>query len=192
MSLSSGGFADFKDFGEAQLSDLRTFACFFALAIQAAEQPHWLSMLGATGNGKTHLAKLLYRVAKSRTPPASIVPGRVKYPWETLIDGARCQFIDWRTFCGKLLDKQWHLLDEVCDAWFVVLDDIGTEHDPSGVLKNALDRILNSRIGMWTVITSNLFYDQIAEKLDVRIASRMRRCGSVVVETNATDFVLRG
>lgn len=153
--------------------------------------PYWLTFLGATGNGKTMLAKSIFNRAKKVTIPCSIVPGRTKYPWESLIPGMRVQWVDWRKLCDDLNNGQWHRIDEICDAWFVVLDDIGTEYDPKGMLKNKLDRILNSRIGMWTVITSNLFYDQIADKLDVRIASRMKRAGSIVVETNTTDYVLR-
>ncbi len=39
----------------------------------------------------------------------------------------------------------------------------------------SLDELLNARLGKWTVITSNLNIGQIAERLDVRISSRLMR-----------------
>lgn len=181
----------FETLGDPHLETLLMATVGFCFNLDDERTPHWQTFLGATGNGKTYLARQIYQFAKRHPAPRSAVPSRTKYPWESLIDGMRVQWVDWRKLCDDLNNGQWHRVDEICDAWFVVLDDIGTEYDPKGMLKNKLDRILNSRLGMWTVITSNLFYDQIATQLDVRIASRMKRSGSVVVETNTLDYALR-
>lgn len=98
---------------------------------------------------------------------------------------------DWRKFCNDIRCGQWDLAADLCDEWFVVLDDIATEHDPSGFIASKLDLIANARRQKWTLITVNLRLNEIAEKLDPRIASRMLRDNGVVYEINTTDYALR-
>lgn len=82
-------------------------------------------------------------------------------------------------------------MDDLIDVDFLGIDDMGAEYDPSGFIKSGLDRLLNSRRGKWTVITSNLTKKEIGEKLDTRILSRLFREGGVVVESNLTDYEIR-
>lgn len=163
-------------------------------------KPYWLSLCGGTGNGKTHLAKRAYRWIKvnCRAPVAGLdtgscivdIEGKDKHPWEKWISPVT--FIDWRRLCGTLRSGDFSEIEFLSDAWFVVLDDIATEHDPSGFIASTLDRIVNSRLRKWTMITCNLSLEQIAEKLDVRIASRMQRDNSKVIEVDVMDYTLRG
>ena len=61
----------------------------------------------------------------------------------------------------------------------------------SDMIRASLYDLLNSRLGRWTVITSNVNLQGIAEDIDGRIASRMIRGGSVVVEVDdARDYPL--
>lgn len=117
------------------------------------------------------------------------IPGRQKYPWEEW--ATKTVFIDWRKLCSRLRSGGWDELNWIEDTWLVVLDDIGTEYDPHGAMLSALDRIINGRLRKWTVITSNFSMEQIAEKLDVRIASRMKRDGAKILEIDAMDYALR-
>lgn len=108
------------------------------------------------------------------------------------ITGNTGQFCSWRKTCSDLKQGDYGLIDDLSEDWLVVLDDIGTAHDPSGFITASLDRILNSRLRKWTVITCNFLLKDIAERMDVRIASRMLRDDSVVVELDGVlDFNTR-
>lgn len=108
------------------------------------------------------------------------------------IVGNSGQFCCWRKVASDLKGGSYGLIEDLSDDWFVVLDDIGTAHDPSGFIASALDRILNSRLRRWTVITCNLSLKEIAAKIDARIASRMIRDDSVVIElAGLPDFNTR-
>ena len=72
-----------------------------------------------------------------------------------------------------------------------MIDDLGAVRDPTGFMADNYLRILNKRLGMRTVITCNLMADQIAETIDARIASRLFRNGSRVVQTEAQDYCMR-
>ena len=76
----------------------------------------------------------------------------------------------------------------VCDDWFVALDDIGAERT-SDFSVSKLDQIIDARLGKWTVITCNFTREQIAEHMDVRIASRLGRGKNVIVDNiNVLDY----
>lgn len=153
-------------------------------------RPHWLCLLGNSGIGKTHLAREVYRhfMDYSRFE-LSLDAERYR------IDGNTGQYVDWRKFASELRGGSFGRLEDIERDWFVVLDDIGSEHDPSGFIASVLDRICNSRSDItrpkWTLITCNLGLSQIAEKIDTRIADRMLRNGSVVIETNLESWALR-
>ncbi len=69
----------------------------------------------------------------------------------------------------------------VCNDWFVALDDIGAEK-ASDFSVSKLDQIVDARLGKWTVITCNFTRQQIADQMDVRIASRLGRGNNVIVD----------
>lgn len=73
---------------------------------------------------------------------------------------------------------------------FLVLDEVFAERDTTGFATEHLTTLLCSRVGRWTVITSNLGLAEI-QKYDMRLASRMIRGGSMVVEVNTKDFSSR-
>lgn len=107
---------------------------------------------------------------------------------DCVLDG---KFIDWRAQVENFQKGIYSEIEDMCDFDFLVLDDIGSEHDPSGIGKAKLDRILNARLGKTTVITSNLLLDQIQAKIDARVSSRLIRNDSTVVELIVDDFNLR-
>lgn len=106
------------------------------------------------------------------------------------ITGNTGQFCDWRTFCKDIRCGAYGRIDDLEEDSFVVLDDIGTEHDPTGFIASTLDRVCNARLRKWTLITCNLSLAQIAERIDTRIADRMVRDGSEVYESNLQSFAL--
>ncbi len=105
--------------------------------------------------------------------------------------GQRGQFVDWRKLCATVREGSWGWVDDICEDGFIILDDIGSEYDKNGFISSLLDRVLNARIRKWTLITCNLPLDEIAERMDARIASRMIRDGNIVVDCDTTDYALR-
>lgn len=167
---------------ERLLKAVASFACDIN-----ATRPYWLSVIGESGIGKSHLAKAVYKTFVETTS------FDLDYdPIDNRIFGNRGQFVDWRELCSTVRSGGgWGWVEDICTDDFAVLDDIGVEHDPSGFIASITDRIINARMGKWTFITCNLPLSEIASKLDVRIASRMVRDGNKVIESTAKDFSLR-
>jgi DNA replication protein DnaC len=90
-------------------------------------------------------------------------------------------FIGWRKVVDHLRDGDYGIIDAVCNDWFVVLDDIGAER-ASDFSVSKLDQVVDARLGKWTVVTCNFSREEIAEHMDVRIASRLGRGKNVIVD----------
>lgn len=166
-------------------SDLFDRVAQFASEINFGK-PRWLTLCGLSGIGKTMLAREVWRhfMEHSRFEIGLDV-------MEQCVTGNTGQFCDWRGFCKDVRSGCFGRIDDLIEDHFVVLDDIGTEHDPNGFIASTLDRICNSRQRKWTLITCNLSLHQIAEKIDPRIADRMMRHGSEVFESSLESFALQ-
>ncbi len=147
--------------------------------------PRWLVLAGKSGTGKTHLARCIYQWFRSHLWRTSYVttPGHIASR-----DG---NFYLWPSCVDRLRAGRYSLLDGMTEDWFCVVDDIGSERDPSGFSPDNLLKVLNGREKKWTVVTSNLTVSQIGEKMDNRIASRLIRNHSVVVDCCTKDWGLR-
>lgn len=141
-------------------------------------EKHWLSLIGSCGTGKTFLAGEMTKWAfrSILNEHERLKSGVVKFFWPRLLSDLREQ-------------KYW-LVNEIRDANWVMIDEIVIEHDPSGFAKDKLCEILSSRVGRWTVLTSNLSLERLGE-LDTRIPSRMVRDDSTVIDCTTTDYALR-
>lgn len=172
---------------ESEHQRLFDAAADFASELNHGE-PRWLVMLGPSGIGKTHLAREIFRHFMDHSRFITKIDER----WRLV--GNTGQFCDWRQFCGDLRGGSYGRIDDLEGESLVILDDIGSEYDPNGFIASALDRIINSRSATgrvkWTVITCNMLLEQIAERIDTRIADRMLRNGSVVVETQLESWEL--
>jgi len=152
--------------------------------IQADTAPRWLSFLGKAGIGKTYLARQVYRLADAHF-------GNYICPQKNIVQKRAIRFVDWRVLADQFRAGEHYRTTEVADAWFLVLDDIGTEYDPNGFLASRIDRILNARLGKWTILTSNLDIQGISDRLDVRISDRMLRDANKVCDVSTKSFALR-
>jgi DNA replication protein DnaC len=164
----------FQTFGEAKLSEMLGAAKDFIRDMALGTAPRWLSFLGRSGTGKTHLARGITRFFKAEAA-IYIESGTGAH----LI--RRGGFIGWRKVVDHLRDGDYGIIDAVCNDWFVALDDIGAER-ASDFSVSKLDQVIDARLGKWTVVTCNFSREEIAEHMDVRIASRLGRGKNVIVD----------
>lgn len=135
-------------------------------------EPRWLTLCSPSGSGKTHLALRIRDIAREQ------------------LRFRRCQRWTVTRYAEMLRNGHWDLQAQLEGLDVLVLDDLGAERT-TDMIRASLYDLLNSRLGKWTVITSNLNLEQIAEGMDARLASRMLRGGSVVVESDeAMDYAL--
>ena len=147
--------------------------------------PRWLCLLGTSGAGKTLLADLIlaavkrYKLTRSETSLAGIT-----------YEAARR--MNFEVSLARMLDsREWGRFEDLARANFLVVDDIATRYVPADVSTPKLASMAERRLGKWTVWTCNLSLEEIKSRLDTRIASRMLRHGSDVVDVNVPDFNLR-
>jgi DNA replication protein DnaC len=164
----------FQTFDEAKLSEMLEAATDFIRDMAIGTTPRWLSLLGRSGTGKTYLARSITRFFKAQ---AAIYnePGTGAHL------SRRGGFIGWRKVVDHLRDGDYGIVDAVCNDWFVALDDIGAER-ASDFSVSKLDQVVDARLGKWTVITCNFNREEIAEHMDVRIASRLGRGRNVIID----------
>lgn len=131
----------------------------------------WLSLLGASGVGKTHLAEAA-RDALTKSRPTLPI-----------------QLWKWQKVVSMLRSGDWAFIEYlVKEVYVLILDDIGAENTSPAIL-SALNRVVDGRLGKWTMLTSNLLPVHIGEHLDARIASRLYRGNNVVCQVkNAPDY----
>lgn len=152
------------------------------------QQPRWLSLLGLAGTGKTHLAKQITRFFKEQMEDRFIPNQNLDRTRHRMRGG----FLSWRKVCERLREGDYGIQDAIEQDYFVVLDDIGSEYkSKSDFTTSKLDQFIDARLGKWTVITANLTLEQISDLMDVRIASRMLRGGSVAVGVKTLDYSIR-
>jgi DNA replication protein DnaC len=174
----------FKTFGERQLENMLTEASRFVKDVCAGGPRRWLTLAGSSGAGKTYLAKRIYRhVREAVFFKTSATDQEIVYPYD---------WIYWPE-AAKLLQQQVEpeAVYHSPRTSFLVLDELGGIRDSTGYVSNRLAVILGQRENKWTIITSNLTVEQIGQRLDTRIASRLIRGRNVVVEVDATDYALR-
>jgi DNA replication protein DnaC len=144
-----------------------------------------LSLLGYSGTGKTHLAKAVRDYFKK------YILGRQYVPRFNYVSFHDFRFRTWKDVMRLIYDGQWETVEEFKTDWLLILDDVGAEHDPRKIGVSVLLDILDHRQGLWTILTSNLTVQHIAEQLDTRLASRMIRGNNKVVQLECDDWALR-
>lgn len=149
--------------------------------------PRWLSLLGTTASGKTMLAKRIWHLFRQHRQ------FQIDFEDDKIVTRWRGGFVNWgRAVSERMMQGNYAFLEDVRNFNFFVIDDILSEYEKHRSLSaSKLYNVLEARLGKWTVITGNANLEQIGEALDPRIASRMIRGGSKVVDVDVTDWNLR-
>jgi DNA replication protein DnaC len=168
-------------------------AQLFLAEMEAGKPGRWLTLTGKQGVGKTFLARQILERSKLSNP------GRVSL-WSPLGASGTMQDRDRRPYCiwldatrmaERMRGGEYDLPESFGPDWCLVVDDIGTARDRTDFLAEGLYRLANSRLGKWTVFTSNLGLQEIAERIDPRFASRLIRDENRIVTITAPDYALR-
>jgi hypothetical protein len=120
ISASTGAATDFdfrfQTFGEKKLCEMLAAAQDLVRDMATGAAPRWLSLLGRSGTGKTHLARGISRFFNAE---ASIYIDPVTGAHLSRRGG----FIGWRKIVDQLRNGDYGIMDAVCNDWFVALDD---------------------------------------------------------------------
>lgn len=167
----------FKTNNDPALENMVKAVREFTLAFKFQHTPRWITFLGDTGTGKSHCGRRLWNHMAARTN------------WHN----ARFiqQEIYWPRFVSDL--RSGNSFDQLHDmiTWPVLfLDDIGAERDTTGFASEQLNMLVGSRENKWTILTSNLFLDQLGG-IDPRISDRIIREPNIFVQVKTDSYALR-
>jgi DNA replication protein DnaC len=171
----------YETLGDPEREKMLLAAKRFTSAIEVNEDPHWLTLLGPSGIGKTHLSKRILALWRSETGWR-----KIKGKGGEFFTLGQSAFKSWRLFIDRVRSGGYEEVQDIIEMPFVVIDDIGAEHDPNGFAKATLDKIVDARLNKWTVFTCNKGLSQIAADMDTRISSRMIRGANKVITAPAT------
>lgn len=166
--------------------------------MEAGAEPYWLTLTGINGCGKTLLLRQVFEQAK-RINPGNPANNPIWPPdwiaWQTGSAFPRsrpyCLYFDERTIARRMRAGEYDLPQSLRDDYFVVLDELGVERDPTNFIANAVAAFCENRIRGWTAIGTNFTIKEIAERVDARASSRLIRDNNVLVTIRANDFALR-
>lgn len=181
------------------LSRMLSEAKRFCADMVNGKEPRWISFVGASGCGKTYLARQVCEfVGKYGEMAFKRIPRNEADPdtcWAYAQEGQR--FKRWIKLLEVAREGDFIPAKKAGRDWFKCVDDIGSEgKDTKGeaysFASNLLGKLCDDRVGRWTVFTSNFTRRQIAERYDPRVASRLSRDGGIIVDASTVrDYQIR-
>lgn len=172
---------------ETRAAALKAAVEFCQAMCSGTTEAYWLVLCGPSGIGKTLLARLVYRFFnryldllldehRNRNENERYTRFGTMKRWPMAMKSA-------------IEDANYGWVGDTGEAWLAVLDDIGSEYAKHRDLSTSLlFQILTQREHKFTVITSNLSVEDVSQKLDTRIGSRLLRHGSVVLDLRLPDW----
>lgn len=171
----------------------RDAAALFIADMEAGKKPRWLTLLGMPGTGKTMIGRQMIERSRKSNPGrlATWMSGR------NAGDAERnprpyCVTIDASAFGRKLYAGNWDEPEAYFNDHCILFDDLGAQRDKDGFIANGIYRFANSRLGKWTIWTSNFTLVEISERIDPRVTSRLIRDENRLVTIDAKDYALTG
>ncbi len=151
---------------------------FRAVRRWADDPQGWLVLVGRHGCGKTHLAAAVahYRRRQGDTAIFIIVSELLDYLRSTYSPDSKVSY-----------DR---VFEKIKSVPLLVLDDFG-EHSATPWAAEKLYQLFNHRYNakLPTIVTSSLSLDEIDEKIDSSISSRLAHAGfSVIINIDAPDY----
>lgn len=146
-------------------------------AVIRREPPRrWLSLLGPSGVGKTHVLRQALACLQSAT-----ARGLWKIPTAT---GQRSPEVAHLIPAVDLTD--YRAPRDYARYDLIYIEDIGSgaalDKGSGAVTRSRIAELLQLRSAKWTLLDANLYRREIEQQLDGRIASRLKRDGSWMVE----------
>jgi hypothetical protein len=170
----------------------------FCSDMLAGRTPRWLTLVGASGCGKTYIARRICDFVRKHGEGVYNAQRHGDHPetlWAYVTEGGL--FSKWLKILDAGREGDFGPAHRAGRAWFKCVDDLGAEGLERGgtaydFSRNLMGKLSDQRIGKWTVFTSNYNRKQIAETFDTRISSRMMRDGNVIVDlSHVRDFNIR-
>lgn len=141
-----------------------------------------LVLAGSNGTGKTHCAEAVRRWL------SLVGHGKQFVKAPNVISHLDCTFWHWPALLDAFKSGEWDILGDLFDATALIIDDLGAEHDPSGVGVDKLCQVLSRREEAWTLITTNIMPAFWQQKFDRRVASRLFRNSTLVDLSGVSDY----
>lgn len=171
---------------DRELVSMLTEAARFVQEIKANPngKGRWLSLLGSSGTGKTFLAKRVMRWIREQG---------ARYTCFT--SGASLarsySFTYWPEFIQEGREGDFSRKADMAGDWFACIDELSADKDRTGWIADSAAYVAGKRVDKWTLFTSNLTGEEIAQQIDTRVISRMTRDRNRVCVVSCQDYALR-
>lgn len=149
-------------------------------------QGYRLLIWGPNGCGKTHTAKAIHRWANAIKMKIPLDP--IQNDEGDTYQLSTVQYLFWPRVVDGFKRGEWTIIDDAVEQSMVILDDIGAEHDPSGIGREKLYYMLERREQRFTVITTNVPSVEWETKFEKRISSRFLRNCITINLSGLPDF----
>ncbi|WP_395741155.1 hypothetical protein [Prosthecobacter sp.] len=157
----------------------------FCSAVIRREQPRrWISLLGPSGVGKTHVLKQAMACLQS-----AAARGVWKIPTATGHRGPQMAHL-----IPAVDLNDYRAARDYAKYDVIYVEDIGSgaalDKGAGAVMRSRIAELLQLRSGKWTLLDANLYRREIETEIDGRIASRLKRDGSWLceIEQEVPDF----
>jgi DNA replication protein DnaC len=158
------------------------FASAFFHAGRTIGGPASLVFAGASGIGKSHIAKRLYKWCRAASFNAA-EQGFWKRPPSII-------FVEWPSVSDGFKNGEYGVLQDLFSADLAFLDDIGAEYDPSKLATEKLCQVLSKREGKFSFITTNIQQSNWATHFDSRVEDRLLRRTKIISVFNIKSYQL--